>query len=104
MFHQNYLAKRSKTNSITCVCRASAKTDFDENAVIGDDSFYNMLIAEPSAATDLSKDTVLTGSTSGATAKVVSFDNQRNLLKFNLIEIFRIGFACLFGNLITLNL
>ena len=38
-----------------------------------------MLIAEiPQANSGLIKDTVLTGSTSGATARVVSFDNQRN--------------------------
>ena len=78
----NLFAWSSKIGGVEKLRLTNQGYNFDENAVIGDDSFYNMLIGEPSAATDLSKDTVLTGSTSGATAKVVSFDNQRNLLKF----------------------
>ena len=78
----NLFAWSSRIGKVEKVRLTNQGYNFDEDAVIGDDSHYTMLINEPSAASDLSKDTVLTGSDSGATAKVISFDNQRNLLKF----------------------
>jgi len=78
----NLFAWSSRIGKVEKVRLTNQGYNFDEDAVIGDDSHYTMLINEPSAASDLSKDTVLTGSDSGATAKVLSFDNQRNLLKF----------------------
>ena len=78
----NLFAWSSRIGKVEKVRLTSQGYNFDEDAVIGDDSHYTMLIDEPSAASDLTKDTVLTGSDSGATAKIISFDNQRNLLKF----------------------
>jgi len=78
----NLFAWSSRIGKVEKVRLTNQGYNFDEDAVIGNDSHYTMLINEPSAASDLTKDTVLTGSDSGATAKVLSFDNQRNLLKF----------------------
>lgn len=78
----NLFAWSSRIGKVEKVRLTNQGYNFDEDAVIGDDSHYTMLIDEPSAASDLTKDTVLTGSDSGATAKILSFDNQRNLLKF----------------------
>ena len=78
----NLFAWSSKIGKVEKVRLTNQGYNFDEDAVIGNDSHYTMLINEPSAASDLTKDTVLTGFDSGATAKVLSFDNQRNLLKF----------------------
>ena len=56
--------------------------NFDENAIVGDNSFFNIMITDPTTVGSLSKDVVFTGQTSGATGSVVSFDAQRNILKF----------------------
>ncbi len=56
--------------------------NFDENATVGDNSFFNIMITTPTTVGSLSKDVVFTGVTSGATGNVVSFDGQRNILKF----------------------
>ena len=56
--------------------------NFDENAIIGNNSFFNIMITDPTTVGSLSKDVVFTGQTSGATGSVVSFDAQRNILKF----------------------
>ena len=56
--------------------------NFDENAIVGDNSFFNIMITTPTTVGSLSKDVVFTGETSGATGSVVSFDAQRNILKF----------------------
>ena len=78
----NLFAWSSRIGKVEKVRLTNQGYNFDEDAVIGNDSHYTMLIDEPSAASDLTKDTVLTGSDSGTTAKIISFDNQRNLLKF----------------------
>lgn len=61
---------------------------FDSDAILEEStSYHNMLIASPSGT--LNKDVVLTGSMSGATAQVQSFDNIRNILKYtNLSGMF----------------
>jgi hypothetical protein len=56
--------------------------NFDENAIVGDNSFFNIMITDPTTVGSLSKNVVFTGQTSGATGSVVSFDAQRNILKF----------------------
>lgn len=56
--------------------------NFDEDAIVGDNSFFNIMITTPTTIGSLSKDVVFTGETSGATGSVVSFDAQRNILKF----------------------
>lgn len=56
--------------------------NFDEDAIVGDNSFFNIMITTPTTVGSLSKDVVFTGETSGATGSVVSFDAQRNILKF----------------------
>lgn len=56
--------------------------NFDEDAILGNNSFFNIMITTPTTVGSLSKDVVFTGETSGATGSVVSFDAQRNILKF----------------------
>ena len=57
---------------------------FDGDAIISSDSFHNMLITGPSAT--LSKGVTITGSGSGATATVQSYDNQRQILKYTNLD------------------
>ena len=61
---------------------------FDADAVLDETtSFHNMLIRTPSST--LNKGVQITGSVSGATANVQSFDNIRNILKYkNLSGMF----------------
>ena len=55
--------------------------EFDADAVIDTaTSYHNMLITTPSGT--LNKDVVLTGSKSGATAQVQSYDTIRHILKY----------------------
>ena len=61
---------------------------FDADAILDETtSFHNMLIQSPSST--LNKGVQITGSVSGATADVQSFDNIRNILKYkNLSGMF----------------
>ena len=61
---------------------------FDADAILDETtSFHNMLIQSPSST--LNKGVQITGSVSGATANVQSFDNIRNILKYkNLSGMF----------------
>ena len=62
--------------------------NFDGDAIIGNTSFHNMLITGPSAT--LTKGLTITGSNSGTTATVQSYDSQRQILKYtNLNGQFR---------------
>ena len=56
--------------------------NFDEDAVLDDKSMFNMLVSQPSSTANLSKGVVFTGAESGATGVALSFDDGRNLLKF----------------------
>ena len=61
---------------------------FDADAILDETtSFHNMLIQTPSST--LNKGVQITGSVSGATANVQSYDNTRNILKYkNLSGMF----------------
>ena len=72
----------SKIGGVEKVRFTNQGYNFDENAIVGDTSFFNIMITTPSTVGSLSKDVVFTGETSGATGNVVSFDAQRNILKF----------------------
>ena len=54
--------------------------NFDNDAILSNTSFHNMLITGPTSALD--KGVVITGVGSGATAKIESYDNQRQILKY----------------------
>ena len=58
--------------------------NFDGDAIIGNTSFHNMLITGPSAS--LTKGLTITGSNSGTTAVVQSYDSQRQILKYTSLN------------------
>jgi hypothetical protein len=72
----------SKIGGVEKVRITNQGYDFDENAVISSTSFDNMLTFAPTTASALDKGVQITGVTSGATGTIVSYDTQRNLLKF----------------------
>lgn len=76
----------SKIGGVGKIRITSQGYNFDEHAVLGSDSFYNMLIGNPTAVADLTKGVTFTGRKSGATGEVISFDEQRNLLKFTNVS------------------
>lgn len=54
--------------------------NFDSDGVISKDSHYPMLISTPTAS--LNRDIVITGATSGSTAKVVSYNTGKQILTY----------------------
>ena len=54
--------------------------NFDNDAILSNTSFHNMLITGPTSSLD--KGVVITGVGSGATAQVQSYDSQRQILKY----------------------
>ena len=58
--------------------------NFDGDAIIGNTSFHNMLITGPSATP--TKGLTITGSNSGTTAVVQSYDSQRQILKYTSLN------------------
>tara|TARA_B100001939_G_C16947545_1_gene620935 strand:- start:6514 stop:10278 length:3765 start_codon:yes stop_codon:yes gene_type:complete len=84
----NLFAWSTKIGGIENIRISSQGYDFDENARVASDSTFNILVTNPSAEADLQKDVVLTGSDSGSTANIVSFDNQRNILKITGLDGF----------------
>jgi len=54
--------------------------NFDSDGVVSKDSHYPMLVSTPTAT--LNRDLVITGATSGTTAKVVSYNTGRQILTY----------------------
>ena len=78
----------SKIGAIEKLTLSDQGNKFDADAILDETtSFHNMLIQSPTST--LNKGVQITGSISGATANVQSFDNIRNILKYkNLSGMF----------------
>ena len=72
----------SKVGGIKKIRFTEQGQNFDEDAVIDDSSTFNMLVTQPTSTANLTKGVVFTGADSGATGEVLTFDDTRNLLKF----------------------
>tara|TARA_Y100001933_G_scaffold81106_1_gene82357 strand:- start:39250 stop:43221 length:3972 start_codon:yes stop_codon:yes gene_type:complete len=75
-------AHSSKVGGIKKIRLTSQGYNFDEDAVLDDLSTFNMLVTQPTSTANLTKGVTFTGADSGATGVVISFDDGRNLLKF----------------------
>lgn len=71
--------------------------NFDSDGVVSKDSHYPMLISSPTGV--LNRDTVITGATSGTTAKVVSYNTGRQILTYS-----DLSGEFLEGELVTFNI
>lgn len=78
----NIFAWSSKVGGIEKLRLSDPGYNFDENAVLSGESYFNMLISDPTSSANLVKGITITGQSSGATGVVRSFDDQRNILKF----------------------
>ena len=72
----------SKVGGVNKIRFTDQGQNFDEDAVIDNSSTFNMLITQPTSTANLTKGVTFTGASSGATGEVLSFDDTRNLLKF----------------------
>ncbi len=75
-------AHSPKVGGIAKIRFTSQGYNFDEDAVLDDKSMFNMLVTQPSSTANLTKGVTFTGVESGATGVVLTFDDGRNLLKF----------------------